>query len=66
MGDLTLYDLVYLRSFVKDNIGYFYNKLSYSEVTNDEFSIKFYKREIGYNEVLLQKLDKIINNDMEE
>ena len=66
MGDLTLYDLVCLRSFVKENIGFFHNKLSYSEVTNDEFSIKFYKREIAYNEVLLQKLDKIINNDMED
>ena len=44
MGDLTLYDLVCLRSFVKENIGFFHNKLSYSEVTNDEFSIKFYKQ----------------------
>ena len=64
MENFTLYDLVFLRRMVADELAYFSSKLDDCKISKDEISEKFYRKEVSFYSGLLCKFNKIL--DMED
>lgn len=64
MENFTLFDLVFLRRMVADEVAYFSSKLDDSIALKDETGEKFYRQEVGFYHCLLCKFNKIL--DMED